>query len=98
MPNDALHELVVEDDPTTRELLLAILEARGHQVTACASAEEAWVVHQDSHPPLVLLDWMLPGMDGLALCRLIRADAVSPCVILLLTARNEPDDLRAVLD
>ena len=63
--------LLVEDDSATLALLDALLRSRGHEVTACPDAETAWAAYQQH--PLVVLDWVLPGMDGLQLCRQMRA-------------------------
>ncbi len=94
-----LHVLLVEDNPDDRWLLGEILRGRGHTVTACEDGESAWAAYQESHPPLILLDWVLPEIDGLELCRLIREDDRGPgCVILVVTARASADDLRMVLE
>ena len=91
--------LVVEDDALVRALMAAVLQARGHDVTACAQGPEALAACKDGVPPLVLLDWMLPGMDGLELCRRLRLlPAGDSAVVLLVTARNQPGDLRHVLE
>jgi len=91
--------LVVEDDALVRALIAAVLQARGHEVIACARGPAAVEACQDGVPALVLLDWMLPGMDGLEVCRSLRAlpDGES-AVILLVTARNQHGDLRQVLE
>ena len=91
--------LVVEDDALVRALIGAVLQARGHEVIACAQGPAAVAACQDGMPALVLLDWMLPGMDGLEVCRRLRAlpDGES-AVILLVTARNQHGDLRQVLE
>ena len=97
--NVRCQSLVVEDDAYTRELLEEILRSRGHEVTVCPDAESAWDLCQKKIPNLILLDWMLPGMDGLELCRRFRSHAErQKVVIMMVTARNEPDDLNAVLD
>ncbi|MGW8267270.1 MAG: ATP-binding protein [Longimicrobiales bacterium] len=94
-----LHVLLVEDNPDERWLLGEILRARGHTVTACEDGESAWKAYQETRPPLLILDWVLPGLDGLELCRLIREDEGSPgCVILVVTSRDSAEDLRLVLD
>ena len=94
-----LHVLLVEDNPDDLWLLGEILRGRGHTVTACEDGESAWTTYQNTHPPLLILDWVLPGLDGLELCRLIREEEGGPeCVILVVTGRDSPEDLRLVLD
>ncbi|HVN87826.1 MAG TPA: sigma 54-interacting transcriptional regulator [Candidatus Binatia bacterium] len=91
--------LVVEDDATTRTLLQHVLTARGHQVSAYSDAESAWEVYQREAFPLAIIDWLLPKMDGLQLCRCMRAHPHGDrSVIMVFTARDQPEDLEAVLD
>ncbi len=95
---DSFHALVVEDDNANRTLLATVLRRRGHAVTACATAEEGWSACQQSTFPLVLLDWMLPGMSGLELCRKLRTLAQAETItILMVTARDAPEDLQKAL-
>ena len=90
--------LLVEDSASTRTLLEAILVARGHEVTACADAESALASYRPGEHALILLDWLLPGIDGLELCRRIRATPEGDrSVVLVITSRDQPEDLRAVL-
>ncbi|HVM98213.1 MAG TPA: response regulator, partial [Candidatus Acidoferrales bacterium] len=94
-----LRTLLVEDDATTRRVLEGILRGRGFAVTSVADGEAAWSGCSESLFPLVILDWMLPGIDGLELCRRIRSlPEGDSCVILLMTSRDRPQDLQAVLD
>lgn len=91
--------LLVEDDDAIRTLVASLLqEERDWEVAAFGSAEHAWEMLQSESFPLVILDWMLPGMDGLELCRRLRASTGSHSVILVMTARTEPEDLTSVLD
>lgn len=87
--------LVAEDDAITRRLLHAHLTKWGHQVTTCADGSEAWrVLKTDESPRLVILDWMMPGMDGVSICREIRKAETPPYVyIILLTARTSKEDV-----
>lgn len=90
--------LLVEDDASTRELLRALLEARGHEVDACESGESGWERYQRETHPLALLDWLLPGMDGLELCRRMRSlPGGDRTVVIVFTWRDRPEDLQAVL-
>jgi two-component system phosphate regulon response regulator PhoB len=82
--------LVVEDEDAIRELIAVTLEGAGYRVLAAADAEQAQRMLGDSLPALVLLDWMLPGMNGLEFTRwLKRDDGLRDVPIIMLTARGE---------
>ena len=91
--------LIIEDDPATRALLVHMLAARGHQITACDSAERGIEQYRLSFFPLVLLDLFLPGMSGFDFCRWLRSqpDGERP-YILVGTASKDPGDLRQILE
>ena len=94
-----LHVLLVEDNPEERWLFTELLRSRGHTVTACEDAETAWEAFKENRPSLILLDWILPGMDGLELCRRIRQEGqASHCNIVVVTSKGTAQDLREVLD
>ncbi len=93
MPNRVL---IVEDDPHTVELARLYLAHDGHQVLSAADGREGLRLARETAPDLVVLDWMLPGMDGLEVCRLLRAESDVP--IVMLTARVEEDDRLSGLD
>lgn len=79
--------LIAEDDLTTRLVLGATLKKLGHEVTATPDGQQAWDALKNEHFPLLISDWMMPDMDGLELCRLIRArDQSQYTYIILLTA------------
>lgn len=88
--------LVVDDDPKIRELLRMYLVREGHRVALAADGEEAIAAARAAPPALVLLDVMLPGMDGVEVLRLLR-DA-SPVPVILLTARSGDADKVVGLD
>jgi DNA-binding response OmpR family regulator len=91
--------LLVEDDSAIRLLVAGVLsDDHGHEVAAFATAEEAWDACQREHFPLAILDWMLPGMDGLELIRRLGKTERRPYLILVMTARTQPGDLVAALD
>lgn len=93
-----LKVLVVEDDEDMRRLIEQVLMARGHQVTTCGDAEGGWDRYQRDRYPLVILDWRLPGMDGLQLCGLIRAHPNGDrSIIVMITACDQVEDLNRVL-
>ncbi|MDP8936955.1 MAG: response regulator transcription factor [Actinomycetota bacterium] len=83
--------LLVEDDASVREAVALALEGDGHQVQTAVSGDEALDRWRRDRPDLVLLDVMLPGTDGLSVCRTIRATDSVP--IILLTARSDPVDV-----
>ena len=82
--------LVVEDEVDLCNLLRSKLEAEGHRVLQAFDGPEALRLVEVHRPQLVILDWMLPGLDGLAVCRQLRQQYVMP--ILMLTARTEEID------
>jgi two-component system phosphate regulon response regulator PhoB len=85
--------LVVEDEPAIQELIAVNLEHAGHQVWRASSAEEADAMVRDALPDVILLDWMLPGISGLAYARRLRgAERTRRIPIILLTARAEERD------
>ncbi len=90
--------LLVEDDPSFRDLLVNILIGEDFQVTACADGAKAWDIYRRDPFPIVVTDWMLPKMDGLELCRHLRklpeGDAT---VVVVITANNKIENLREVL-
>lgn len=82
--------LVVDDDLHIRELLRLYLENAGYAVLGAENGVEALLVFQQSRPDLVILDIMMPVLDGIETCRQIRNLAVTP--VILLTARTEAED------
>lgn len=88
--------LVVEDDPTVREVVVRYLEREGLIVDAVSDGEAA-IEHANAHwPDLVVLDLMLPRLDGIDVCRILRARA--PVPVIMLTARGDEDDRVAGLE
>jgi two-component system phosphate regulon response regulator PhoB len=95
----AANILLVEDEPGIQELLKLNLGQAGHQVTAASDAEDALQYLKTTLPDVILLDWMLPGMSGIDLCKRLRADnRYQPVPIIMLTARGEERDKVAGLD
>lgn len=93
MPNTIL---IVEDDPHTVELVRLYLNHDGHQVITAATGPDGLRQAQEQQPDLILLDLMLPGLDGIELCRALRAQSDVP--IIMVTARVAEDDRLAGLD
>ena len=84
------HILVIDDEPIVRDVVTRYLERDGHTVLQAADGGAARELLEHEQPALVVLDVMLPGLDGLALMRWIRAR--SPLPVIMLTARGEESD------
>jgi two-component system phosphate regulon response regulator PhoB len=85
--------LIVEDEQPLTTLLRYNLEAEGFEVDSAAHGDEAEVRLKESLPDLVLLDWMLPGLSGIELCRRLRAKPETERLpIIMLTARGEESE------
>ncbi len=82
--------LIVEDDRHIRELLQLYLEKEGYAVTVAADGEQGLSKFRSIQPDLVLLDLMMPVMDGESVCRAIRSESATP--VIMLTAKGELDD------
>ena len=87
--------LVAEDEPLDRELLVAYLVHWGHDPEICSDGHQAWQrLRQPDPPRLLLLDWMMPGLDGVELCRRVRQEPLAASTyILLVTGRSRREDL-----
>lgn len=87
--------LVIEDDSTIRTILGMTLKNAGFErVKSAARGDEGLALIRQIHPQLVLLDLMLPGLDGLSICRLVREDpAFADTRIVMLTAKSEDGDV-----
>ena len=83
--------LVVDDDVALAEMIGIVLQNEGFRVVFCSDGSQALAHFQEHNPDLVLLDVMLPGMDGFDVCRAIRR--VSDAPIVMLTARSDTSDV-----
>ncbi|MGW0203966.1 response regulator, partial [Nonomuraea sp. NPDC003201] len=88
--------LLIEDDPAVREGLELALTRHGHRVSAVESGEQGLERLRAHLPDVVVLDLMLPGMDGFEVCRRIRAAGQVP--IIMVTARGDDMDVVAGLE
>lgn len=88
--------LVVDDDPGISEMLAILLESEGYEVSVCATGTNALPLFRAERPDVVLLDVMLPGIDGVAVCRLIREESDVP--IIMMSARTDSVDVIAGLE
>jgi diguanylate cyclase (GGDEF)-like protein len=87
--------LVAEDEITFRHMLKTFLTKWGYQIVVVSDGLEAWKVLQgEDRPRLALLDWMMPNMDGVEICRAIREKKPDPYIyLLLLTSRDQKQDV-----
>jgi two-component system phosphate regulon response regulator PhoB len=91
--------LVVEDEPSLVTLLTFNLEREGYHVLEARDGEEALLIAEEQSPDLILLDWMLPRLSGIEVCRRLRARAETRnAPIIILTARGEEADRIRGLD
>lgn len=91
--------LIVEDEEALSRLLDYNLSHEGFEVTLVSDGEDALVAIRDEEPDLVLLDWMLPNVSGIEICRRLRARAQTATTpVILLTARGEDEDKVRGLD
>ena len=88
--------LLVDDDTALSEMVGMTLESGGYDVVYCADGTHALQAFTINQPELVLLDLMLPGMDGIEICRRLRA--ISDVPIIMLTARSDTQDVVAGLE
>lgn len=88
------HVLVVDDEPELQELVRYNLSKAGYQVSCASSGEQALSAIQDHLPDLVVLDVLLPGIDGLDVCKTLKQNSQTFAIpIIMLTARSEEADI-----
>lgn len=93
------HVLVVEDEDALAELLQYNLKKEGFRVTVAADGEEAMILVEERQPDIILLDWMLPRVSGIEVCRRLRGRQETRNIpIIMLTARGEEADRIRGLD
>lgn len=86
--------LIVEDEAAQREVLAYNLEAEGYRVAQADNGEEALLMVAEESPDLIVLDWMLPNVSGIEICRRLKSRAETKAVpIIMLSARSEEVDL-----
>lgn len=91
--------LIAEDDPASRMALKTILQKWGHEIVVAGDGNHAWKILQTDSPKLAILDWMMPGIEGVELCRRIRETTDGDYVyIILLTAKVENENIVTGLD
>lgn len=86
--------LIVEDDPNIRNLVKLYLEKEGYRVVTAVDGVEALAQVKSERPQLMILDWMLPKLDGLEVCKRVRANAETALLpIIMITAKAEESDM-----
>jgi class 3 adenylate cyclase len=97
--HDPARILIVDDNPTNRDILATRLAPHGYELAQAADGEEALAAAKSLHPDLVLLDVMMPKMNGIDVCRLLKNDPALPFVaVILITAKAETRDVVAGLE
>jgi len=97
--NDPQRILIVDDNEANRDILETRLKVHGYELLQAADGEEALAAVQRDHPDLILLDVMMPKLDGVEVCRRIKGDATLPFTpIILVTSKSDTRDVIAGLD
>ena len=85
--------LIVEDEPAQVEVLRYNLEKNGYRTSVAHVGEEALMLAEEEEPDLVILDWMLPDISGIEICRRLKSQPKTRSLpVIMLTARGEEDD------
>ncbi|ADO41343.1 phosphate regulon transcriptional regulator PhoB [Ketogulonicigenium vulgare] len=93
MASQLPHILVIEDEPAQREVLAYNFEAEGYRVSTAPNGDSALLQLAEEPPDLIVLDWMLPGVSGIEICRQIKARAETRAIpVIMLSARSEEGD------
>src|SRR4051794_36862391 len=87
--------LLAEDDAPSRQALESLLQGWGYEVVAVGDGAAAWqVLQQDAAPRMALLDWLMPALDGLEVCRKVRTTPdLAPPYLILLSGKNSRQDV-----
>jgi len=87
------HVLIVEDEPAQREVLAYNIDAEGYRTTRAEDGEQALIMVDEDTPDVIVLDWMLPNVSGIEVCRQLKARAETRAIpIIMLSARSEEID------
>jgi len=78
--------LIVDDDPVVRFLVEATLQSLGHNVLCCEDGDRAWQTLQGFNPQIIVSDWMMPGINGMELCRRLRDQQGPPFFFILISS------------
>ena len=89
----AAHILVVEDEPSQREVMVYNLEAEGCRVTCADNGDDAMLVIAEDMPDVIVLDWMMPHLSGIEVCRQIKSNPDTRAIpVIMLSAKSEEAD------
>ncbi len=93
MSIDQPHILVVEDEPAQREILIYNLESEGFRVSRAENGEDAMVLIAEDAPDVIVLDWMMPHLSGIEVCRRLKSRSETASIsVIMLSARTEDVD------
>lgn len=93
MSTDHPKVLLVEDEPAQREVLSYNLQSEGFDVVTAADGDEAMLLVDEEAPDIIVLDWMLPGISGIEICRRLKSKSQTRAIpVLMLSARSEEVD------
>lgn len=99
MSVDQMQVLLVEDEPAQREVLAYNLEAEGYHVRRAENGEEAMMLIDEAAPDLIILDWMMPLLSGIEVCRRVKSRPETRAIpVIMLSARSEEVDAVRGLD
>lgn len=91
--------LVVDDEPAQRAMLSYNIEAQGYRTLTAADGEEALMIADEQRPDIILLDWMLPRLSGIEVCRQLKARGITREIpVIIVSARTEEEDRIRGLD
>lgn len=90
--------LIADDDATSRKLLGRVLKKWGFEVIVAEDGIQAWGAIQETDAQIVILDWMMPGMEGVEVCRKIRSREGQARYVILLTSKTGTEDIVEGLD
>ena len=85
--------LIIDDDPDFQEFVCALFELEGYEPHAAFDGPTGLELYEQVHPDVILLDVMMPGMDGYEVCRRLRNDLGSTTPVIFVSARAEDQDL-----
>ncbi len=93
MPANQPSVLVVEDEAAQREVLEYNLQAEGYEVARAENGDDALLLVEEAPPDVIILDWMLPGVSGIEICRRLKSQTKTRSIpVIMLTARSEEGD------
>jgi sigma-B regulation protein RsbU (phosphoserine phosphatase) len=92
--------LIADDEPVSRRMLQATMAKWGYDIIVCEDGQQAWQTLQDLMPPsLAVLDWLMPGIDGAEICRMVRSTpALRSMYVILVTSRGNKQDIVSGLE